>query len=185
MAIFELVIKSFYFMLPVYFANMAPVFLAKIPYFKELNAPMDFGKEIGKKRVLGSHKTWRGFIGAIIAAIIVVFVQKALMAYGFFSSISLVDYGSANLVLFGFLLGFGAMAGDAVKSFFKRRIDIGPGQSWPFFDQVDYIIGALLFVSIIYRPPLDVVITVFIITPILNILTNALGYFLKLKEVWW
>jgi CDP-2,3-bis-(O-geranylgeranyl)-sn-glycerol synthase len=44
----------------------------------------------------------------------------------------------------GFLLGLGAMAGDAAKSFFKRRLGIAPGHPWIPFDQIDFQIGALL-----------------------------------------
>jgi CDP-2,3-bis-(O-geranylgeranyl)-sn-glycerol synthase len=179
----ELILKSLYFMLPVYMANMTPVFLAKIPHVKDWNLPIDFGKTWAGSEIFGSHKTWRGFIGGILAAMIFVWIQSLLM--GFFSSISLVDYSSANILLFGFLLGFGAVAGDLAKSFFKRRIGKKPGESWPFFDQLDYVIGAFVFVSLVYRPPLDVVITVFIMTPILNVSVNLIGYFLKLKEVWW
>jgi len=185
MALLDLILKSLYFFVPVYFANMTPVFLAKIKYLKNLNAPMDFGAKFGKERLFGSNKTWRGFIGSIIAAIVFVFIQKALFKYDFFNSISILNYNEANLFLLGFLFGFGAMFGDLVKSFFKRRLGKKPGSSWPIFDQLDYVIGALLFVSIIHRVSLDVILTLVIVTPFLNLLANFLGYLLKLKKVWW
>jgi len=46
----------------------------------------------------------------------------------------------------GVRFGIGAMAGDAVKSFFKRRVGIRPGQPWIPFDQLDFIVGALALV---------------------------------------
>jgi CDP-2,3-bis-(O-geranylgeranyl)-sn-glycerol synthase len=185
MPLINLILKSFYFMLPVYFANMIPVFLAKIPWLKKFDTPMDFGRKFGKQRMLGSHKTWRGFIGAIFAAILIVYLQRLLFEFNLFNSVSIYNYAGANLLLFGFLLGFGAMLGDAVKSFFKRRLGIKSGQSWPVFDQLDYVIGALLIVSMVFVPNWDVIITILIITPILNILANIIGYMLKLKKVWW
>jgi CDP-diglyceride synthetase len=50
------------------------------------------------------------------------------------------------------------MTGDAVKSFFKRRLGITPGKSWFPFDQLDFVLGAILFVSIIKFPGLGAVI---------------------------
>jgi CDP-2,3-bis-(O-geranylgeranyl)-sn-glycerol synthase len=44
-------------------------------------------------------------------------------------------------------MGFGALFADAVESFFKRRAGIGPGKTWVPFDQIDYIIGGLVFVA--------------------------------------
>ncbi|MBW2995370.1 CDP-archaeol synthase, partial [Candidatus Woesearchaeota archaeon] len=97
----------------------------------------------------------------------------------------ILDYASVNIILFGFLLGLGAMTGDLVKSFFKRRIGKKPGESWPVFDQLDYVIGALLFGSIVFVPELSIILIILIVTPVLNLLANYLGYILKLKKVWW
>ena len=35
------------------------------------------------------------------------------------------------------------MSGDAVKSSFKRRVGIAPGQPWFPADQLDFIVGAM------------------------------------------
>ena len=187
MTLLYLILKSIYFMAPVYFANMTPVFLAKIPGFKKWNMPMDFGKKIGRKRIFGSHKTWRGFIGGIVAAMLVAVIQRELLynSDGFIRSISIVAYHEINIFLFAFLFGFGAMLGDAVKSFFKRRIGKNSGESWPVFDQLDYVVGSLIFISPLFFPSWDIVLTVVIVTPALNILANVIGYVLKLKKVWW
>ena len=61
------VFQIFYLMIPAYLANMAPPLVYKlIP----INAPMDFGLSIGKVRIFGDHKTWGGFIGGVIVAVI-------------------------------------------------------------------------------------------------------------------
>ena len=103
-----MILEALYLMLPAYFANMAPVFFKKVNF---LNYPVDFGKKIKGKRILGSHKTFRGFFFGIILAIIVAYVQSLISA-----EVALVDY--SNWALIGFLLGFGALLGDSVKSFF-------------------------------------------------------------------
>ena len=43
-----------------------------------------------------------------------------------------------------FSLCFGALIGDIIESFFKRRIGKNRGEDWIIFDQLDFIIGALI-----------------------------------------
>ena len=42
-------------------------------------------------------------------------------------------------------ISFGALIGDIIESFFKRRIGKGRGEDWIPFDQIDFILGALFF----------------------------------------
>ncbi|MBI5066012.1 CDP-archaeol synthase [Candidatus Woesearchaeota archaeon] len=169
------IIKLFYFILPIYFANMAPVFLGKLNFF---TTPMDFGITWNKKRLFGDHKTWKGLIGGILSAIIVVFIQSKF-------NTGLELYNHSQPLLFGFLLGFGALIGDAVKSFLKRRINIKSGQPWIPFDQIDYSVGALLFVSPLYFIGwLNGVIVVFF-SFLLHVLANHLGYYLGIRKLKW
>jgi CDP-2,3-bis-(O-geranylgeranyl)-sn-glycerol synthase len=166
-------------MLPAYFANMAPVLVKK--YFKFLAKPLDFNKKLNKKPIFGSHKTLRGLIAGIIAGIIITFIQFKL--YPYLNSISLIDY--SNWFLIGLLLGAGAILGDLVKSFFKRRVNIKPGGRWIPFDQLDYVIGALLLTAIIYVPSTEVIITALILSFILHIAVNHLAYYLGISKVKW
>jgi len=177
----ELIIKTIYFMLPAYFANMAPVLVKD--YFKFLAIPLDFNKKINNKPILGAHKTLRGLIFGIIAGIIIAFIQSLLYKYNFFTNISLIDY--SNWLLIGFLMSFGALVGDSVKSFFKRIIDIKPGKKWIPFDQLDYTIGALVFVFFVYIPPASMVGTALILSFILHIIANHLAYYLGIRKVKW
>lgn len=179
-----LFLKSFYFILPAYLANMAPVIFHKLELLQFLGRPIDGGKKIGNDYIFGSGKTWRGFIAAILLGIIVAAVQAGLYQNEAFRQISLVDYPSVYW-LFGFLAGFGALFGDLVKSFFKRRIHIHSGKSWPIFDQLDFIVGFFVFTYWLVQPPFEVIAIIFIITLVLHPLTNVIGYLLKIKKVWW
>ena len=116
-SLFMLILKSMYLMLPAYFANMAPVIVKKINIF---DYPVDFNKKFGKKPLFGKHKTFRGFIFGIVFAITIAYVQFRLAEADSFWSISILDY--EKWLLIGFLMGFGALSGDLIKSFFKRRI---------------------------------------------------------------
>ena len=173
-----IILKALYFFVPAYFANMSPVFAAKI--FGQLGS-----KPIWEKG-LGSHKTWRGLVAAIVVGIIMAYIQLFLYnATNFFRSLSLFDYNQMNLVALGFLFGLGAMVGDAVKSFFKRRQKLKPGAPWFPFDQIDFVLGGLVFVLPIFRPSWVIWLILLIVSPVLHILTNRIGYYLGIKKVKW
>lgn len=179
-----LIAQSFYFVLPAYLANMMPVFLAKLHLLEFLNIPIDGNRKIGGKELFGRHKTWRGLVAGVIGGLLVAFIQSRLHPYPLFNSLSIFDYSSYWLI-FGFLAGFGALIGDLVKSFFKRRVGIKSGGIWPIFDQLDFILGFFFFTVWIVNPSLAILLTILIMTAILHPLSNLIGYLLGLKKVWW
>jgi CDP-2,3-bis-(O-geranylgeranyl)-sn-glycerol synthase len=44
-----------------------------------------------------------------------------------------------------FSICFGALLGDIIESFFKRRVGRKRGEDWIPFDQIDFILGVLFF----------------------------------------
>jgi len=177
-----LVIKSLYFILPAYFANMIPVLVKK--NFRSLAKPIDGGLKLGGKPLLGKNKTWRGLIFAVLIGIVIFCLQRRLYLFGIGTEISLIDYSQYNF-LFGALLGFGAIFGDLFESFFKRRFNINPGKPWIPFDQLDFIVFALLFSCILYVPSWKVWAILMVITPFVHLSTNYMGYALKIKKNKW
>ena len=91
-----------YLMLPVYLANMAPPF---VRFWPGWNPPISVP-------LLGSHKTVVGFAAGVAVAVAAAFIQSRLRWYGSLLSPS-------HWLAAGFAAGFGAMAGDSLKSFFK------------------------------------------------------------------
>ncbi len=178
-----IILQALYFMLPAYFANMAPVFATKI-FGNKFSLPLDFNTTIKDRPVLGKNKTWRGLIAGSIIGILTVYLQNYLYNFDFFKSISLLDYRQVNLLLFGFLFGFGVILGDAVKSFIKRRIALKPGEKWIPWDQLDFL-GGLILILLVFIPPWPVILLILIISPFLPLLSNWLGYLLKIKKVSW
>lgn len=172
-------------MLPAYIANMAPVFAKKFGVLKFLARPVDGGREWRGKRIFGEHKTWRGFLVGVVSAIAVLWLQNYLYSIPLFRGISLLNYSETQWCLLGFLFGFGALFGDLVKSFFKRRAGVASGAPLIPFDQIDFVIGALFFVMPIYVPSWPVVIAILFFSLILHILTNQIGYLLKIKNTRW
>jgi CDP-2,3-bis-(O-geranylgeranyl)-sn-glycerol synthase len=110
-------------------ANMLPVLFKQVELF---NYPLDFGLSFNGRRILGDHKTFRGlFFGLFIS-------------YIFATLLSI-----SNII---WLLGAcGALGGDIIKSFVKRRLDIHSGKSWQPWDSIDWVIGILLLKSILIK----------------------------------
>ena len=86
------------------------------------------GRSLGGKRIFGDHKTWRGVVTALLTAVAVYEAQRLLYAHGVGIRLAAFDY-SAYPIVPGLLMGLGTGVGDAVKSFFKRRVGIPPGAS--------------------------------------------------------
>ncbi len=167
---YMIIIKALYFMLPAYFANMAPVLTKNI--FKRYAIPIN-------EKLLGKNKTYRGLIMAIVFSIIIVFIQS-LVGWN-----SIVDYSEINLWLLGLLLGFGAMFGDMIESFFKRKIGIPSGEPWYVFDQLDFPLGAMMFASFIV-PFTWIEFTVVLTgTFVLTVLVNHISFLLDIRGEKW
>jgi len=177
-----IIIKLIYFMLPAYLANMAPVLGKNI--LKPLAIPIDFGKKWNKQPILGKNKTWRGVLLAVIASTIIFLIQSYLYKFPSIKSISLIDYSSASLWI-AFLLGLGAIAGDSIESFFKRRAKIPSGNPWIPFDQIDFTVGALILTAIIYFPGWLNAILIILISAVGHILINHLAFYFKIRKEKW
>ena len=167
-------------MLPAYFANMAPIMVRKIDIFA---FPIDNNKKINNTPLLGKNKTFRGFIFGTIFGIIVAYLQFLLSDLGFFKSISFFDYQS--WFLFGLLMGFGALTGDLIKSFFKRRLGFKPGAKFVPFDQTDFVVGALVFILPVFEVTLKIFIVSLILSFILHVIVNHIAFYLKIRNEKW
>jgi CDP-2,3-bis-(O-geranylgeranyl)-sn-glycerol synthase len=178
-----LILSTLYFALPGMVANMTPILVKK--WTKFLAVPIDFGLKMGGQPLFGSHKTFRGFIFGILAAVLVAFVQVELFRRGILRDISYVDYGRTCFICLGVVLGFGALFGDLVKSFFKRRLRVSPGKPWFPWDQIDYAIGIIVFSALIKPMTLSMVVVMLIAGPLGSIIASRIGFYLKLREHKW
>lgn len=170
-----------YFFGPAYAADVTPVLAKRL--WPAFSRPVDGGRTFRGLPIFGSHKTWRGVITGSMAGVVVYELQASLHGLGLLRQLALIDY-SANHVLPGLLMGFGALAGDMVKSFFKRRVGIPPGASWLGFDQLDFFLGASLFVSLVQPLPMLPWLAVLPIVFVSDVAACALGYWAGLKEAW-
>jgi CDP-2,3-bis-(O-geranylgeranyl)-sn-glycerol synthase len=96
---------------------------------------------------------------------------------------ALVDYSYWPWL--GLSFGVGAMTGDSVKSYFKRRRGVPPGAPWIPFDQLDFVLGALLFVAPFARPGWFGFLAILLMTLLGDIAVNRLAYRLGIKATPW
>ena len=90
-----------------------------------------------------------------------------------------------NWPLIGFLLGFGAIFGDLVKSFFKRRLHIDDGKPLYFFDQLDYVAGSYLFLSLYYVVSLEIIVASVVLSFSLTVIVNQISFYLGIRKEKW
>ncbi|MDH7506928.1 MAG: CDP-2,3-bis-(O-geranylgeranyl)-sn-glycerol synthase [Candidatus Thermoplasmatota archaeon] len=140
---YEIIIQALWLVLPAYIANASALLVGG-------GTPIDFGKfwKDGK-RILGDGKTWRGLITGGFVGMTSGFGLSVVAKYAAASDFAFL--GINDFTGFPFMIPiimsicFGALIGDIVESFFKRRIGKNRGEDWIPFDQLDFIFGALFF----------------------------------------
>jgi len=186
---FIFIISCLYFFLPAYFANMTPPLVRNARIFESLDKPVDFGKSVAGKRIFGSHKTWRGVVVSLAVGTGVALLQWWLYKFAWAMELSLLDYKSVNLWAFALLISGGAVAGDLVAAFIKRRMGLAPGASFMPWDQTNYVIGSFVFLAAYVGRYLtgDLLVwgTIFVMTFFLHLLFNRFGYDLGLHKAKW
>ena len=176
--------------------------------FGRHGTPIDGGRNFWDgKRIFGDGKTWQGTIGGIITGTIVgiIFllisqfliwpylqIQISLYPMKLADTAADVAYLQAFLnpifiigVLRGFLLSLGTPIGDMIGSFFKRRFNLERGAPAPIVDQLDFLLGAILFAYIVFPLRWEYFIFALLVTLLIHILANTVGYKLGYKKVPW
>jgi CDP-2,3-bis-(O-geranylgeranyl)-sn-glycerol synthase len=178
------ILFALWFFLPAGMANVTPILVAPIRGLRSLNAPIDFGATYRGKRLLGSHKTWRGLISGVTLSTVTLWLQQLAVArFGWAHSLtSSVDYVHLPTIILGVLFGVGALGGDAIESFFKRQRGVAPGHGWFPFDQLDYIIGASLLTMPFVELSLAQYAILIVLWLIVHLISSYLGWLLHLKE---
>jgi CDP-2,3-bis-(O-geranylgeranyl)-sn-glycerol synthase len=174
-------VQVIYFFSPAYAADVSPIFAERL--FPTCDAPIDGGRTLRGRPLLGAHKTWRGLLACVAAGVTVWEAQRILYRIGFCRDLALVDYAAEPLVP-GLLMGVGAAIGDLFKSLLKRRVGIAPGAPWLGFDQLDFFLGALAFISFVHMPPLEVVLAILPLVFVCSIAATTMFWLLGLKQSW-
>lgn len=178
-SLLSIIIATIWLMLPAYLSNPA----ASVGiHFTGKGFPIDFGKCYGKQRILGDGKTYQGFLFGIIFGIIVGLIQLCLA-----QTLNMPQFNPIIILT----LPIGALLGDMIASFVKRRINIDRGASFPLIDQLDFVFGAWAL-TYLFEPnwfisnfSIPIIITTLIITPILHLTFNIIGYKIGVSKNPW
>jgi CDP-2,3-bis-(O-geranylgeranyl)-sn-glycerol synthase len=180
MWILALILHSLYYISPAYCANALAIFGG--------GKPIDSGKTWRGKRILGDGKTWRGLLIGILAGTLFGLMWYYLSQH---PPLNTTYYGVFDFRItdpfFGLYLGFGALFGDLVKSFFKRRVGIKRGRPWWGADQLDQLFGGLLF-AWLFAPKFIIFeefVTLIALTLAIHLAGNQIAYYTKRKKVRW
>lgn len=175
---------ALWFFLPAGIANVTPILVAPLPGLRKLNAPIDCGLLFRGKRVLGSHKTWRGLVSGVLLATLTLWLQQLAVEHFHWAQVLArqVDYAHLPTVVLGVLFGVGALGGDAIESFFKRQRGVAPGHGWFPFDQLDYIIGATLASMPFVALSVLQYVLLIVLWLVVHLVASYAGYLLHLKE---
>lgn len=177
------ILFALWFFLPAGIANGVPVIAKKTPWLRDIKTPMDFGKHWRGKRIFGNNKTWRGLLIGIVVSIVVVWLQQVIYQnWSFVRDFSLIDYTTINAFVVGSLFALGALLGDACESFIKRQLNVPAGESWFPFDQLDYVIGGLLLVSLVVSLSLKNYLVITLVWFSMHIIFAYLFYLLGFKD---
>jgi len=177
------ILFALWFFLPAALANVAPILVARLHIVRRWNAPLDSGRTYHGRQILGPHKTWRGLVSGLLVATLTFWLQQlAVRQFDWAQSIAEhMDYAMLPALLVGPLFGLGALGGDAIKSFFKRRRGVHSGGTWVPFDQLDYIIGGALAVAPFIQLRLVQYVWILAIWFVIHLISSYVGWLLGLK----
>jgi CDP-2,3-bis-(O-geranylgeranyl)-sn-glycerol synthase len=162
--LYTLIIYPIIYIFPAYAANGAPVIFGG-------GTPLDLKRKMGGKRIFGDNKTIKGTAAALVIGILAGALES--LAFPFMLKIAI-------------MLTIGAIFGDLLGSFIKRRMSYKSGHSFPIMDQFGFMAFALIFAFWLGNlPTLYGIVFIVVLTGILHPLTNVGAHLLKLKEVPW
>jgi len=209
-----LLIFSLLFIFPAYISNASMVITGG-------GKPIDGGRNFRDgRRILGDHKTWNGLKGPLYIGIPISFFIFLLFnilwvpikdliidaaaqgQYLLYNDIKIFEFYFIGgefpinflvLIIRIVLASYGAVVGDLIGSFLKRRFDIKSGAPFWIVDQLDFALIALLFVSIpgfilpnlFMLPDFYIIIFLIILTPAVSVIANNIAYLIGLKDVPW
>ncbi len=183
-------IAVLWLLLPTYVANA----FATLP--RGRGPPMDFGRSWARdgRRIFGPSKSWSGFLFAGFAAMPICLLEAwlILIAPPDLKLVPVLAPTVLGAVPLAAILTFGAMTGDALGSFFKRRSGLESGARTLLVDQLPFVLVPIAIGLVVY-PSLffgvfgvwQAVLWLLIFTLGLHAAFNWVGYWAGLKKVPW
>ncbi len=177
-------------LLPAYIANA----FATLP--RGRGPPMDFGRTWAKdgRRVLGPSKSWSGFLAGGLGAIPFCLLEAwiILLAPPNLAVVPVLAPTVLDALPLAVILTFGAMVGDALGSFAKRRLGRESGARTVLVDQLPFVLVPIAL-GFAFYPALfwnvfghwEAVLWLVVYTLGLHVAFNWVGFKVGVKQVPW
>ena len=173
------------------FAGLCHTAWLAAPCSRRLAMPVDGGRMLFGRRLLGDHKTIRGFVVMVPAT----GVSFALLAAAVVAGPGLPGAGlwPSTPMAYGVLgtwAGLGFMLGELPNSFIKRRLGVPPGAAAagryrrPLFfvaDRLDSSVGMLAALAVIVPVPWQTCLYVVCVGPLVHALFSVALFHLGVK----
>ena len=167
--------------LPALGSPLAHAPVLRYDLLRGLKRPLDGGRSMRGRRILGDNKTWRGALmmtgGTVVASVL-------LHRAAWYRERLPDDVREAGPLSVGLRLGVAVVAGELPNSFAKRRLGIAPGTqrrsvagvAVSLVDQADWVPAAWLLLAPVHRlTPREAAAVAAIVTTI-HLPINVVGY---------
>ncbi len=167
----EFLVATALYAIPLYITNASSLLFGG-------GMPLDFGRKIGGRPILGKGKTVRGTFSGLSFGILSIFITGFLFPEAVAEAIG--DYAA-----FGILLCSGSILGDLAGSFLKRRFGLKRGHPVLLLDQLDFVLGGILLSLAVRIPAPAEVALIAVLTLVAHRITNFIAFKIRIKKVPW
>lgn len=144
---------------PILIAGIAHVAVITLDLAPVLARPIDAGRRWRGQPLLGSNKTWRGFVVMPAATAMTIAAQQRLARRSpRLVTLAPLVRGAPPAWVVGAICGAAFVVAELPNSFVKRRLGIAPGASRRgsrvaqyVIDQIDSVIGCAVAIRLLYR----------------------------------
>jgi CDP-2,3-bis-(O-geranylgeranyl)-sn-glycerol synthase len=168
-------------------APLAHAPVLRFDLLQALKEPIDGGRTLRGRRLLGDNKTWRGALVMIAGVEVAALALHRVPAY---RRRLPPDVRDANPAIVGALLGLAAADGELPNSFAKRRLDVGRGRraagglgvALSIVDQADFVLAAWPLLAPVHRMTAREAAAVFAAVAAIHVPINLAGYALGARD---
>lgn len=151
-------------LIPIYLTNALPVLVKG-------RTPIDGGRLFFDDQPLfGPSKTVEGAAVGIIGGALAAVVAHFTLSFPF---------------TVGLIAAWGAVLGDLLSSFVKRRLHLPSGKPAPLLDAISFLLVPLLLTYPLYIPQGVTIAVALAITPLSHLVSNGVAYLIGVKPVPW
>jgi len=194
--------QSFWLALPLILTGNLHMFVVKHNWFAPFNIPIDRGRMLSGRRILGDHKTWRGVIvmalfGGVFGALVgwaggplAQSSGVAPLAYDLVGGGNTATSLALGYAIINGVLGLAYVVGELPNSIIKRRLNVPSGKTprgmrglfFLLLDQTDSALAVLLTAVLLFGLSWRTFAVGMVSLPLLHFVFNVLLYAFRIRR---